>query len=59
MWSLLEVGVVLFSITQGVQGFLNATETNTQYILANDRFSAAVNKSTGAIQNLILDGQGT
>ncbi len=36
---------------------LNATETSTQYVLANDRLFAAVTKSTGAISTLTLDGQ--
>lgn len=36
---------------------LNATETTSQLIIANDRLFAAVNKSTGAIAQLSLDGQ--
>jgi rhamnogalacturonan endolyase len=36
---------------------LNATQDSKQLILENDRFHAAVNKSTGAIYALSLDGQ--
>ena len=36
---------------------LNATESKSQLIIANDRLFAAVNKSTGAIAQLSLDGQ--
>lgn len=40
-----------------VQATLNATETASRLILANDNLTAYVNKSTGAIDYLILDGQ--
>lgn len=49
--------VSLASIINGAVAVFSATETTTQFILANDRFYAAVNKSTAAIQNLVLDGQ--
>jgi rhamnogalacturonan endolyase len=50
--------ILLFSIYFGtISGVLNATQDNTQLILANDRLYAAVNKSTGAIYALSLDGQ--
>ncbi|CAG8983680.1 hypothetical protein HYALB_00004112 [Hymenoscyphus albidus] len=40
-----------------VVAFLNATESAKQLILENDRLHAAVNKSTGTIYRLSLDGQ--
>ncbi|KAH8666040.1 family 4 polysaccharide lyase [Tricladium varicosporioides] len=40
-----------------VAAVLNATETSTQLILSNDRLYAAVNKSTGAVYRISLDGQ--
>ena len=57
MRSIISTGVAFSTLLGLGQCFLNATETTTQYVLANDRFSAAVNRSTGAIQNLVLDGQ--
>jgi hypothetical protein len=36
---------------------LNATEDSKQLVLSNDHLYAAVNKSTGAIDVLSLDGQ--
>jgi rhamnogalacturonan endolyase len=37
--------------------FLNATESSVELIIQNDRLFASVNKSTGAIGHLSLDGQ--
>ncbi len=49
---------LLFSILfLKTSAFLNATQDSTQLILTNDRLHAAVNKSTGAIYELSLDGQ--
>jgi rhamnogalacturonan endolyase len=45
------------ALASGVQAALNAEETATQYVLANDRLVAAVNKSTGSVNYLTLDGQ--
>jgi hypothetical protein len=36
---------------------LNATETTSRLTLSNDRFYASVNKTTGGIDRLYLDGQ--
>jgi hypothetical protein len=36
---------------------LNATETSSELIIANDRLYASVNKSTGSVETLTLDGQ--
>ncbi|KAF4630275.1 hypothetical protein G7Y89_g7867 [Cudoniella acicularis] len=48
--------VVLF-LACHVAAVLNATEDSLQLVLSNDRLFAAVNKSTGAIDKLSLDGQ--
>jgi rhamnogalacturonan endolyase len=40
-----------------IHGLLNATQDSKQLVLANGRLYAAVNKSTGAIYALSLDGQ--
>jgi rhamnogalacturonan endolyase len=53
----ITVAATLSVFFQGAQAILNATETTTQYIIANDRLYAAVNKTTGSVQNLLLDGQ--
>ena len=37
--------------------FLIAVQNSTSLVLSNDRLFAAVNKSTGAINDLTLDGQ--
>ncbi|ETS82581.1 Rhamnogalacturonate lyase B [Pestalotiopsis fici W106-1] len=36
---------------------LNATETSSELIIANSRLYASVNKSTGSVETLTLDGQ--
>lgn len=41
----------------GVLAKLEANETGTQFILANDRFHTAVDKSEGVVTELTLDGQ--
>lgn len=40
-----------------VYAILNATEDATQLVISNDRLYASVNKSSGAIDVLTLDGQ--
>lgn len=40
-----------------VYGFLNATQDASRLVIANDRLYASVNKSTGAMDILTLDGQ--
>ncbi|RYP43452.1 hypothetical protein DL770_011667 [Monosporascus sp. CRB-9-2] len=37
--------------------FLDARETNTQYVLENDRLHAAVSKSNGQMVEVVLDGE--
>jgi rhamnogalacturonan endolyase len=49
--------IALAGVINGAVAVLTATETTAQYILANDRLYAAVNKTTGSVQNLVLDGQ--
>ncbi|KAK6580803.1 hypothetical protein PZA11_007039 [Diplocarpon coronariae] len=49
--------VPLISLFTRTAAVLTATESSSQYILANDRLSAAVAKASGAISNLTLDGQ--
>ncbi|RDW81819.1 rhamnogalacturonate lyase [Coleophoma cylindrospora] len=51
------IGIAFFYLLKPALSFLNATETNQTLTLVNDRLSAAVNKSTGAIYALSLDGQ--
>lgn len=40
-----------------IQGFLNATENAKALVIANDRLYASVNRSTGIMDVLSLDGQ--
>lgn len=47
----------LLKASNGVFAKLNANETDTQFILTNDRFHTAVDKSLGAVTELTLDGQ--
>ncbi|KFZ14201.1 hypothetical protein V501_03374 [Pseudogymnoascus sp. VKM F-4519 (FW-2642)] len=47
----------LSNLVAPTQAFLTAKDTGPQLVIANDRLYAAVNKTTGAIQNLSLDGQ--
>lgn len=54
---LLRAAFLAITIFKSTIAVLTATETTAQYILANERLYAAVNKSTGAVQNLLLDGQ--
>ena len=53
LFSAVSVAIVFQTTT----ATLATIETTTQYILENDRLYVAVNKSTGAVQNLLLDGQ--
>ncbi|KAF8860534.1 rhamnogalacturonate lyase, partial [Acephala macrosclerotiorum] len=55
--SLLSYFAVLGLWIAKVTAILNATETSASLTLTNDRFTAAVNKSTGAINYLFLDSQ--
>jgi rhamnogalacturonan endolyase len=48
---------LLSGFAPGVNAFLNATETSTQLIIANDRLYTAVEKKSGAVVSLALDGQ--
>lgn len=41
----------------GVNAVLNITQDSAQLILQNDRLFAAVNKATGGVYALYLDGQ--
>lgn len=52
-----KVALVSFALLPHVQAALKAIETTSQYILANDRLYAAVNKTTGSINQLLLDKQ--
>lgn len=36
---------------------LNATETSSELIIANDRLYASVSKASGSVETLTLDGQ--
>lgn len=49
--------VCLTNLVAPTQAVLTAEDTGPQLVIANDRLHAAVNKTTGAIQNLLLDGQ--
>ncbi|KAF5641097.1 rhamnogalacturonate lyase precursor [Fusarium sp. NRRL 52700] len=48
--------VSLLQAPQSVAAALNATETDTQLVVSNDRLYAAVQKKGGAIVKLTLDG---
>jgi len=54
---LLAHSVLCWYLATGTAAFLNATEDPTRLVIANDRLYAAVNRSTGAIDELSLDGQ--
>jgi rhamnogalacturonan endolyase len=45
------------SLSQCVSALLNATETSTLLSIGNDRLYAAVDKKTGVMSTLTLDGQ--
>lgn len=47
----------LLSASAVAHGLLTANQTDTYLLLANDRLTAAVNKSSGAVFYLTLDGQ--
>lgn len=47
----------LLSASSVGHGLLTANQTSAYLLLANDRLTAAVNKSTGAVYYLTLDGQ--
>lgn len=48
---------VVCALTATVQATLNASETDSRLTLANDRLTAAVDKSSGAVVTITLDGQ--
>lgn len=48
---------VIVTLAAAVRGALVANQTDAYLLLANDRLTAAVNKSTGAVYYLSLDGQ--
>lgn len=57
-WTGLRCSVSLLALLfSPAIAILNATEDSRQLVLSNDRLHAAVNKSTGAIDVLSLDGQ--
>jgi rhamnogalacturonan endolyase len=45
------------SLLQGVCALLNATENSTLLSISNERLYAAVDKKTGVVSTLTLDGQ--
>ncbi len=55
--SLISGAGLLASCLTAVSAALIANETSTYLLIANDRLVASVNKSTGAIDYLTLDGQ--
>lgn len=55
--SLLPGALLVTCSLSRAHAFINTTETALQYVLSNDRLYAAVNKSTGSINVLKLDGQ--
>jgi rhamnogalacturonan endolyase len=61
MSTLWKLEVILFSclllFVKRAHGFLNATENAKALVIANDRLYASVNKSTGIMDILTLDGQ--
>lgn len=56
-WLLRQGVLPLLSLAATVRGTLVANQTDSYLLLANDRLTAAVNKSTGSINYLYLDGQ--
>src|ERR1700733_11457150 len=57
-WTTIARTVSFFALLLApATAILNATEDSKQLVLSNDRLHAAVNKSTGAIDVLSLDGQ--
>lgn len=57
-WTTIARTVSFFALLLApATAILNATEDSRQLVLSNDRLHAAVNKSTGAIDVLSLDGQ--
>lgn len=51
------VALVLSLWSADVQAILNATETSAELVIANDRLTAVVSKTSGAVVDLTLDGQ--
>lgn len=49
--------ILACSLLPLTSALLNATESNATIVLANDRLYASMNKSTGYIDQLFLDGQ--
>jgi rhamnogalacturonan endolyase len=44
-------------VAKPAEALLSATETSSELVIANDRLYAAVEKASGAVVNLTLDGQ--
>ncbi|QDS76559.1 hypothetical protein FKW77_006790 [Venturia effusa] len=55
--SLMMILALLLTSASRVVAVLNATESVVDFVLANDRLYAAVNKTSGAIYKLALDDQ--
>lgn len=55
--AIVSLFVSLSNLVATAQAVLITEDTGPQLVIANDRLYAAVNKTTGAIQNLLLDGQ--
>lgn len=55
--SLFATFALLITLVSRVVALLNATETSVDFVLANDRLYAAINKTSGAIYKLTLDDQ--
>lgn len=56
-FSNLERAVALLPFAAGAHGTLIANQTDAYLLIANDRLTAAVNTSSGAVNLLTLDGQ--
>ncbi|THV84109.1 rhamnogalacturonate lyase, partial [Aureobasidium pullulans] len=57
LWALQALLLSCLFLTNPVQALLNATEDAKALVIANDRLYASVNKSTGIMDILTLDGQ--
>lgn len=57
IFSATSLGLLMLQAPQWVSAKLDATETATNLVLANDRLYASVRKAGGSIVSLTLDGQ--
>ncbi|TLD22605.1 hypothetical protein E2P81_ATG07798 [Venturia nashicola] len=55
--SLVATFAIWITLVSRVVALLNATETSIDFVLANDRLYAAINKTSGGIYKLALDNQ--